>query len=143
MSKGSLAEIGVRSNGPEAPRAASTLKSSSSSERLFFSDSNDHEPVGLERSPSSGPQEIPRDYQEDHPVEFDAHLVEVTSPDPAPEVETAATYSEGPRNPRPPTETDSKDDGGGVHDWYKAVAGDEDAFDRLFSSIVFVDEPFE
>jgi hypothetical protein len=84
-----------------------------------------------------------QDYQKDHPFEFDAHLFEVTSPDPAPEVEIASAYSDGPSNSNPSTKNDAKDDDDGVHDWYKAVAGDEEAFDRLFSSIVFVDEPFE
>jgi len=52
-------------------------------------------------------------------------------------------YSAGLSNSKPSTKSDTKDDGSGVHDWYKAVVGDEEAFDRLFSSIMFMDEPFE
>lgn len=143
MPKGPLTRTGVRSNGPEAARTASTLKSSPSSEKLFFSDSNDQELVELGGSPGFQPKEILRDYQEDHPFEFNAHLFEAASADPAPEVETATVYSKGPSNSRPPAKKDAKDEDDGVHDWYKAVAGDEATFDKLFSSIVFVDEPFE
>jgi len=145
MLKGSLARIEARSNGSETARTASTLKSSSSSERLFFSRSSDQEPVTLERSPASEPREITQDYQEGRPFGFKigAHPFEVTSADPTPKVETASAYSDGQSNPKPSTKDDVRDDDNGVHDWYKAVAGDEEAFDRLFSSIVFVDEPFE
>lgn len=142
MPKGSLARIKARSNGPEAVRAASTLNSRSSSERLFFPKSEDQELAALERSPALKPKEIARDYQEDHPFETTTHPFEITLPDPAPEVETAPAYPDGPSDSKPSTKSDAKDDGG-VHDWYKAVSGDEEAFDRLFSSIIFVDEPFE
>jgi hypothetical protein len=143
MLKGSLARINARSNVPEAMPTVSTLKSSSSSESLFFPRSDDQELATLERSPALKPKEITRDYQEDHPFEIDARPFKVTPPDPAPKVETAPAYSDGPSNSKLLTKNDAKDDCDGVHDWYKAVAGDEEAFDRLFSSIMFVDEPFE
>lgn len=143
MFKGSLTRVGVKGNGSEVARTAPTLKSSSPCERLFFSDGNDQEPAGLERSPSSGPKEILQDYQEDHLFEFDADHFEVTPSSPAPNVETAVAHPEVPSSSKPSTENDAKYDDDGVHDWYKAVAGDDKAFDRLFSSIVFVDEPFE
>lgn len=143
MLKGSLARIEIGINDPEMAPTASTLKSSSSSERLFFPRSDDQELATLERSPALKPKEVMRDYQEDHPFDIDVHPFEVTSLDPAPEVETAPAYSDGPSNSKPPTKNDAKDVDDGVHDWYKAVSGDEEAFDRLFSSIIFVDEPFE
>ncbi len=143
MLKGSWARIEARSNGSEAARTASTLNSSSSSEMLFFPRSDDQEPATLERSPALKPRDVMQDYQEDHPFETTTHPFEITPPDPAPEVETTSAYSAGPSNSKPSTKSDAKDDNGGVHDWYKAVSGDEEAFDRLFSSIVFVDEPFE
>jgi hypothetical protein len=141
--KGSLARNEVRSNGSEAARTVSTLKSSASSEKLFFSDSTDQEPGELVRSLGSGPNELLENYQEDYSFGFDAHIFEVPSPDPAPEVETATAHSEVQSISKTSAQSDTKDDDGGVHDWYKAVAGDEEAFDRLFSSIEFVDEPFE
>ena len=141
--KGSSARIEVRSSGPEAARTVSTLKSSSASERLFLPRSDDQEPATLERSPAFIPKEIVRGYQEDCPFEIDAHVFQETSPDRAPEVETASAHSDGPSNSKLPNKDDAKDGDDGVHDWYKAVAGDEEAFDRLFSSIVFVDEPSE
>lgn len=142
MFKGSLTRVGVKGNGSEVARTAPTLKSSSPCEKLFFSDGTDQEPAGLERSPGSGPEYL-QDYQGDHLFEFDADHFEVTPSSPAPEVETAVAHPEGPSGSKPSTENDAKDDDDGVHDWYKAVAGDDKAFDRLFSSIVFVDEPFE
>lgn len=149
MLKGSLARIEARSNGSEAARTVSTLKSSSSSEGLFLPRSDSQEPATLEHSPALKPKEVMRGYQEDHPFDIDAHPFKIASPDPAPEVNTASAHPNGPNNSNPSTRSDDKDDMGGVHDWdgvhewYKAVSGDEEAFDRLFSSIVFVDEPFE
>ena len=142
MLKGSLARIEARSNGSEAARTTPALNSRSSSERLFFPRSDDQELATLERSPALKPKEITEDYQEGHPFETATHSFEITPPDPAPEVETASAYPSGSSNSKPSTKSDAKDDSG-VHDWYKAVAGDEEAFDRLFSSIIFVDEPFE
>ena len=143
MLKGSLARIEARGNGSGAARTVSTLKSTSSSEGLFLPSSDDQEPATHERLPGLKPKEVMRSYQEDHPFDIDAHPFEVASPDPALEVETASPHTDGPNNAIPPTKSEAKDGDDGVHDWYKAVAGDEEAFDRLFSSIVFVDEPFE
>jgi hypothetical protein len=96
--------------------------------------------VGLERLPDFETMEILRDYQQDDRFELDIHFRKIPSPDPAPKVETASL---GPVSLKPSAENDAKDDDYGVHDWYKAVAGDEEAFDKLFSSIEFVDEPLE
>ena len=141
MFEGSLAQVKVKSNGSEMAPTAPTLNSSSPGRKLFFSDSNDQEPVGLERLPGSDPKEVLRDYQDDHLFESDAYHFEVTSPKP-PKVETAVANPDRLSNFKPSTENDAKDDDDGVHPWYKMVATEE-AFDRLFSSIEFVDEPFE
>ena len=143
ISEGPLTRIEARSNGSEAARTASTLTSRSSSVRLSFPRSNDQELTGLKRSPTLKAKGITRCYQDNYPFEFNTRPFEVTPPDPTPKVQTTSAYPDGPSNSNELTMNDAKCDHVGMHDWYKAVAGDEEAFDRLFSSIVFVDEPLE